>query len=124
MKRLITVVLFILSIPIFSQHLLVVPEEFMALSLDSGIQKLDVRTGIEFETIGHIPGFIHVNIGATHFKDSVLNYFDRDRPIMVTCFSGHRSSDAVVKLKEMGFRNIYELKGGIIAWLGAGYKIE
>jgi protein-S-isoprenylcysteine O-methyltransferase Ste14/rhodanese-related sulfurtransferase len=38
----------------------------------------------------------------------------KDRPVLVTCFSGHRSPAIAVMLRRMGFRTVYNLSWGIL----------
>lgn len=100
------------------------PDRFNAMLSDTSIQKLDVRSGVEYDVIGHIPDFIQINVLDKNFSDKVKAALNPDKPVLVTCFSGHRSVDAVTILSQLGFKNIYELKGGLIAWMQAGYKLE
>mgnify|MGYP006168454185 CR=1 FL=1 len=42
---------------------------------------------------------------------------DRDKPVIVQCRSGKRSAAAIMQLEQVhGFDNLYNLKGGILAW--------
>ena len=41
---------------------------------------------------------------------------DRDETLVVHCKSGGRSARAVKLLKEAGFQNVYNVRGGIDAW--------
>ncbi len=106
------------------QSLLIEPDQLDQFMKDSTIQKLDVRSSTEFDIIGHIPGFVQINVYDKEFENKMLSSFDKEKPILVTCFSGHRSSDAVTKLTQLGFVRIYELRGGLINWMGKGYKLE
>lgn len=49
---------------------------------------------------------------------------DKTAPIFVYCRSGRMSSSAVEQLKELGYTNIYNVKGGMIAWDAAGLPIK
>lgn len=109
---------------LLAQNSLITPDQFSELLKDSNVQKLDVRSGIEFDIIGHIPNFIQINVMNKKFETRVLDSFETSKPIMVYCFSGHRSVDAVKMLNSLGFQRIYELKGGLINWIMKGYKIE
>ena len=40
----------------------------------------------------------------------------KDKPVVVHCRSGARSAAAIMQLESMGFTNLYNLKGGIVAW--------
>jgi rhodanese-related sulfurtransferase len=41
---------------------------------------------------------------------------DKKKPVAVYCRSGMRSANAANILKEMGFKKIYNLDGGYLAW--------
>jgi adenylyltransferase/sulfurtransferase len=45
-----------------------------------------------------------------------VHELDSSREIVAHCRSGKRSADAVQFLKQAGFRKIWNLKGGILAW--------
>ena len=44
----------------------------------------------------------------------------RDRPVVLMCRSGARSGHACAFLTAQGFRNVYNLQGGIISWVSQG----
>lgn len=80
---------------------------------------LDVRRSAEFAQ-GHIPGAMN----ATHTRLlSRLSELPKDRPILVNCRSGQRSSRACAMLQRHGFR-VTNLVGGMLAWEQAGGTIE
>jgi adenylyltransferase/sulfurtransferase len=46
-----------------------------------------------------------------------VDKISRDKKVVVHCRSGKRSGDMVLWLeKNQGFENLYNLKGGILAW--------
>ncbi len=47
---------------------------------------------------------------------SRMNRLDSAEEIVVMCRSGVRSAHAVRLLQEAGFRKVYNLEGGILAW--------
>jgi rhodanese-related sulfurtransferase len=53
-----------------------------------------------------------------------LSHVPRDRPIMVFCAGGYRSSMAASLLQRDGFANVSELAGGIAAWEAAGLPLN
>jgi thioredoxin 1 len=77
---------------------------------------LDVRTAEEFEK-GHLDNAINIdwNKGADAFE-AQMNNVPKDKEILIYCQGGGRSAGAVVKLEEMGFTHVKELKGGMMAW--------
>ena len=81
-------------------------------------QILDVRTPEEFES-EKIDNAINANWLGDSFVTDIAK-LDQSKPIFVYCKSGGRSSKATAKLAELGFKNIYELQGGILKWNAAG----
>jgi thioredoxin len=81
-------------------------------------QLLDVRTPDEYNQ-EHIDKAINVNWNGGDFVAKAENY-DKSKPIFVYCKVGGRSSQAASKLAELGFKEIYNLDGGIMKWNAAG----
>ena len=81
--------------------------------LDRGddIFMVDVRTPEE-RAIAHIEG---ARLFDAALRDEILR-LPRDRVIVCQCHSGVRSRHAAEGLIEMGFRDVYNLEGGIDAW--------
>ena len=83
-------------------------------------QILDVRTPEEFAS-DHIDKAININwLGDSFVVDS--KKLDKTRPLFVYCKSGARSQNAVQKLEELGFTNLYQLQGGILKWEASGFS--
>ena len=55
-----------------------------------------------------------------------MSTYDKSKPVFVYCKVGGRSSQAAAKLAELGFKEIYNLEGGIMKWeaLGLGKPSE
>jgi rhodanese-related sulfurtransferase len=49
---------------------------------------------------------------------------DRSQPLVVTCRSGKRGSEALKKLQALGFADTRNLEGGILAWKAAGLPVS
>lgn len=77
-------------------------------------QLLDVRTPQEF-SVDHLENADNVNVNSTDFASKVAAY-DKTKPIFVYCKVGGRSAQAADKLAELGFKEIYNLEGGIMKW--------
>jgi thioredoxin len=90
-------------------------------SADAG-QILDVRTIDEYNN-GHIEGAILADISSNLFQE-VASKLDKDKPVFVYCLSGGRSSAAANQLKEMGFKSITNLSGGMLAWQSANLPVS
>jgi len=81
-------------------------------------QLLDVRTPEEYKT-EHIGNAVNVNWNAADFVSKASAY-DKSKPIFVYCKVGGRSNQAAAKLAELGFKEIYNLDGGIMKWNASG----
>jgi len=81
---------------------------------NSSIQLLDVRTPSEFQS-GHIKGSVNINYYDQDFSTQVLK-LHKNSPVYVYCRSGVRSKYSSDILKKLGFKKIYNLKGGILNW--------
>jgi thioredoxin len=77
-------------------------------------QLLDVRTPEEY-IVEHIGNAKNVNWNGDDFVAKV-NSYDKSKPIFVYCKVGGRSAQAANKLAELGFKEIYNLNGGIMKW--------
>lgn len=81
-------------------------------------QLLDVRSPEEFKT-EHIDNAINVNWNSDDFVTKA-NKYDKTKPVFLYCKVGGRSAEAANKLSELGFKEIYNLEGGIMKWNAAG----
>lgn len=79
---------------------------------------IDVRTPDEFSN-GHLQNAVNININNESF-DSEVNKLDKNKPVFVYCLSGHRSARAGKNMRETGFKEVYELSGGMMKWRAAG----
>ncbi len=77
-------------------------------------QLLDVRTPEEF-SVDQIESAVNINWNGDDFEKKVASY-DKSKPIFVYCKVGGRSAKAATKLAELGFKEIYNLEGGIMKW--------
>ncbi len=93
-----------LSPTAFKEKLLLLPEAVL----------LDVRTPEEFAK-GHLENAMNVDWNGDNF-DAQLSNIDKSKPVFVYCLSGGRSSSAAAKMRADGFKEVYELKGGIMKW--------
>lgn len=75
---------------------------------------IDVRTSEEYDS-GHLPGAININVMAPDFLEQIDN-LDQSKAYYVYCRSGGRSARACMMMHEEGFREVHNLKGGILAW--------
>jgi rhodanese-related sulfurtransferase/rubrerythrin len=77
-----------------------------------GFLLLDVRQPEEYEA-GHIPGAMLIPLGELEARREEL---ERGKKIITYCRSGHRSMAAAIALCGLGFKDVHNLKGGILNW--------
>ena len=93
-----------------------------ALDETSDCAVLDVRTSEEY-TRGHIKGSINlpVNVVATSVE-KILS--DKNKTIYVYCLSGSRSNQAVGTMLKLDYKNVFDIKSGLLAWRSKKYPLE
>ena len=75
---------------------------------------LDVRTPEEF-TNEHIEKAINLDYYSATFKND-LGQLDKNSAYLIYCRSGNRSGNALTMMKDLGFREVYNMLGGIVHW--------
>lgn len=83
---------------------------------------VDVRTLDEYNE-GHIPGSVHIDVLQSSFAEKVQQ-LDLTQPIYVYCLSGGRSARAATMIRNMDVTQIYNLRGGIMAWKANSFPVE
>ena len=96
-------------------------EDFSKKTAESGVVTLDVRTPGEFMT-GHIQGAQNIDFEGGSFE-SQIESLDKNGTYAVYCRSGNRSGQAVKVMQDAGFKNIYNLDGGLIDWANSGLPL-
>ena len=86
-----------------------------------GLVVLDVRTPEEFAE-GHLEDAVMIDFYEEDFADQLAE-LDPDAPYLLYCRSGNRSSQAVEIMRELGFTDVADVDGGILAWDEAGLPI-
>lgn len=97
------------------------PEVFKDSLSKAGVQVVDVRTLKEFQS-GHIKNALHIDYSSEKFANN-LGVLDTEKPVYIYCRSGRRSSKSVSIFKGLGFKDVYELEGGVINWRKEGFNI-
>lgn len=78
------------------------------------IQLLDVRTKAEWKS-GHISGAINIPITELVSRLDELS-FNKEVLLVPICLSAHRSIPAVRIFKELGYKDVKQLSGGMKSW--------
>lgn len=93
------------------------PEEFKSLMSKSDVVVIDVRTPEEVAE-GFIEGAdLFIDYNGCCFNEEIAK-LEKNRTYVVYCRSGGRSSNASKFMAKNGFKDVYNLKGGIIQWDG------
>jgi rhodanese-related sulfurtransferase len=83
---------------------------------------LDVREPKEFEG-GRLPSALHIPLSQLAGRVSELAKLVA-RPVVAYCDTGRKSRMAASTLAKAGFKEIYNLQGGIAAWKKDGLPVE
>ncbi len=98
----------------------VAPKKFQHLAESGRFPIIDIRTAKEFDE-GHIKGAINIDFYKKTFFINMEKYMNK--PFLIYSRSGNRTARAMKKLNEIGYKEGYELKGGIIAWKRLGFNL-
>ena len=94
---------------------------------DETILLLDVREPEEFAS-GYLRKENHLTIprGKLEFVaiKKIHEKYGHDVPIVTYCFKGPRGLLAAYQLKKMGFKNVKNLKDGLVNWLSSGRTLK
>ena len=96
-------------------------EEFDHLRKSNDVQLVDVRTAEEVAN-GRIEGSVNMDFKGSDFS-SLLETLDKDKLVLLYCASGARSGRALELMKNSGFKEVYNLDGGLKAWQAAGMPV-
>jgi glyoxylase-like metal-dependent hydrolase (beta-lactamase superfamily II)/rhodanese-related sulfurtransferase len=101
------------------------PEEVQALESRTGAALVvDVREPEEFAgKLGHIPGSVLIPLKQIASRIDELQPY-KDSAIIAVCRSGVRSTTAAAILTSMGFEQVLNMKGGMLAWNDRGLPVE
>lgn len=101
----------LLSVAQFAQQLANTPNAVL----------IDLRTPEEIAQTGKIENATMIDFNSANF-DAELAKLDKTKPTMLYCARGGRSGQAAKKMADMGFSNISDLDGGMMAWQGNGMQ--
>jgi len=82
---------------------------------------LDVRTADEFAE-GHIEGAVMLDFYDPDFAAQIAE-LDPDVPYLLYCRSGNRSGQTTEIMDQLGFTDVADVDGGILAWADAGLPV-
>lgn len=119
-KKLFLLMLSFLPIFCFGQKNVNVDEAKKMIDESKQLQIVDVRTPQEFAS-GHIEGAINIDWRDASFSDKIKK-LKKKKTVLLYCRSGRRSLSAMNKMVELGFKDVYNMEGGVLEW-GKKYKM-
>lgn len=84
-----------------------------------GVKLIDVRSPMEVAA-GVIPGATNIPL---HLLPMSLDKIPDDSEVVLYCRTGARSAQACAYLSSLGKSNVYNMRGGIMAWLQGGLAV-
>ncbi|MEM1129846.1 MAG: rhodanese-like domain-containing protein [Pseudomonadota bacterium] len=80
---------------------------------------IDVREPAEY-AVSHLPGAFHAQGAALR---ALVDEIGADRPVVLYCSVGYRSSREAQALRRKGFENVSNLDGSIFEWANTGHVL-
>jgi rhodanese-related sulfurtransferase len=130
MKKILLIVS-ILTLTLFADFKTIDVKEFEKLKAD-GVPVIDIRTEQEWKETGIIEGSHKITFFNEQGQPLLADWFfeighlvkDKKEPLIIYCAHANRTKSLAEGLVQMGFENVYELKGGIEnGWIKAGKKV-
>ncbi len=100
----------------------VTPAQSVMLMNRQNAVLIDVRDATEF-SVERIEGARSIPSAELDARIKELEKF-KNRPVILTCATGNRSSRAIATLRKAGFEQVFSLAGGLKAWKDAGQPIS
>jgi rhodanese-related sulfurtransferase len=98
------------------------PLEATQLINHQGAVMLDIREDPEYQQ-GHVLNSVHIPLPRLQQQLKTLEKY-KAKPIIAVCQTGNRSAQAASQLRKNGFENVYNLRGGIMAWKNANLPLK
>jgi len=98
-------------------------DDFEKMLTNENIQLIDVRTPGEFKD-GFIKNAQLIDFTQKAQFDAAIAKLDKEKPVMLYCAVGGRSSKTASLLQEKGFKEIYDLTGGFNQWKASNKPIN
>lgn len=97
-------------------------EEMQTFLKMDDVQLVDVRSPEEYKT-----GFIASAQNIDYYSDTFdqdISKLDKNKPVIVYCKSGVRSSKCAKKLIHAGFVKVYDYEAGVSKWKHSGLELN
>ena len=121
--------LFILSFTIFFSCNFIYDKSINKIDSDELVEFLEINDAILVDVrrddeyiSGHIENSINIDYLSDDFNE-IIETLNKNIPIILYCRSGNRSYLSAIKLSQIGFKEIYNLEGGILRWIEIGNEV-
>ena len=92
------------------------PDQWNKLITDKNVTLIDVRKPFEYK-VGTFKGAVNPKINSFREFPKYFNKLNKDNKVAMFCTGGVRCEKASNFLKQKGFKNVFQLKGGILNYL-------
>lgn len=100
--------------------------------LRKGAALIDIRTELEWKQTGIIPGSHLLTlfdeqrrvVDPDSWLAKVKTIVPLDKPVILICRIGNRTIPATQFLSRSGYKQVYNVTGGIVPWIKAGLPVE
>tara|TARA_Y100001970_G_scaffold32699_1_gene40538 strand:+ start:113 stop:1012 length:900 start_codon:yes stop_codon:yes gene_type:complete len=92
------------------------PKKWNKIISDKNTTLIDARKPFEYE-VGTFKNSINPNINNFREFPKFLKKLNKNKPVAMFCTGGIRCEKASIFLEKRGFKNVYQLKGGILNYL-------
>jgi rhodanese-related sulfurtransferase len=113
MEKLFLIILFVACVDQQPKIQILEKHEFQDL-MNQDVQLIDVRTSEEYNN-GFIKEAQNIDYNSFDFINQISK-LDKSKPVLLYCAMGGRSYEASKVFKSLGFKKIYDLKGGFSSW--------
>jgi rhodanese-related sulfurtransferase len=101
-----------------------VQEAMTAISQDKNAVMIDVRELDEIQAVATTVAKVCPMSTINPLTFHTANKITKEQPIYLFCRSGNRSMRVAMVLSDMGYTNLANVEGGILAWEAAGLPVK
>ncbi len=82
---------------------------------------LDVRTPAEYAS-GYIENAVNIDYYEDDFEET-LDTYGKNKTYLIYCRTANRTASVMSIMQRLEFTEVYNMQGGINAWISAGYPV-
>ena len=125
MKKLLTVIIILISTSFFAQTKVenVDAATFKKLIDEKKYALIDLRTDDELKNKGYIKGATKIDWFGKN-SEAIISKLDKKKTYLIYCAGGGRSGDCTDLMKNNGFSHVVNLEKGFDDWKKKGFEVE